>query len=150
MTLTVVFSSWCFFHHRRLLSAPKRQMLLLLQCHGSARVSLCLTVSPAPLTLRYRTLAGPTFSGFIVGNGASWTIEYWYNVGLEAFVVLLVFFCLEETGWNRPGKAQYPARSHTFFGRVIDAYFFRKPIVPLGRTNSEVVSTPRFLASMIC
>ncbi|KAK5268368.1 hypothetical protein LTR96_006075 [Exophiala xenobiotica] len=84
------------------------------------------------------TLAGPTFSGFVVGNGASWTIEYWYNVGLELFVVLLVFFCMEETGFSRPGKAQYPKRSTTFLGRAMDAYLFRQPSVPVGRSAGDI------------
>lgn len=87
----------------------------------------------------HRTLAGPTFSGFVVGNGAPWPVEYWYNVGLEGLVVLLIFFFMEETGYSRPGKSQYPTLAPTFMGRAIDAYLFRRPSVPEGRTARDIV-----------
>ncbi|KAK6367284.1 hypothetical protein LTS17_010209 [Exophiala oligosperma] len=85
------------------------------------------------------TLAGPTFSGFIVGNGSPWAVEYWYNVGLEGFVIFLIFFCLEETGWTRPGRPTFPVPSTSFVRRSIDVYFFRRPNVAEGMNNRETL-----------
>ncbi|KAK4946611.1 hypothetical protein LTR10_014463 [Elasticomyces elasticus] len=85
------------------------------------------------------TLAGPTFSGFIVGHGKSWTVEYWYNVGLEGFMILMIFLFLEETGWTRPGRPVFPIPSTSFIQRSIDVYLFRKPNVAQGMTNKETL-----------
>ena len=92
-----------------------------------------------PLIRTCSTLAGPTFSGFVVGSGAAWPIEYWYNVGLEGFVIFLILFLLEETGWTRPGRPVYPIPSTSFIQRSIDVYLFRKPNVAEGMTNKETV-----------
>ncbi|OAL34770.1 hypothetical protein AYO20_05965 [Fonsecaea nubica] len=85
------------------------------------------------------TLAGPTFSGFVVGNGAPWNIEYWYNVGLEGFVILMILFLLEETGWTRPGRPAYPVPATSFLQRSIDVYLFRNPNIAEGMTNREAL-----------
>ena len=85
------------------------------------------------------TIAGPTFSGFIVGQGLPWPVEYWYNVGLEGLCIVLIVLFLEETGFTRPGKPLvYPRVSDSRMARLIDAHFFRKPIV-VQRTAAEMV-----------
>lgn len=53
------------------------------------------------------TVAGPTFSGFIVAH-VTWPVEYWYNVGFEVVVIILIPLCLSETGFTRPGGPVYP------------------------------------------
>lgn len=123
-------------------------MFCLLQRNDSSRVRVVTTWSVFLLELSpptdrgvvfLRTLAGPTFSGFIVGNGSPWAVEYWYNVGLEGFVIFLIFFCLEETGWTRPGRPTFPVPSTSFVRRSIDVYFFRRPNVAEGMNNRETV-----------
>lgn len=128
-------------YHGYILLASAWQMLRLLQCYDPSRVC-CLgqhRIKIQPLTRDTRTLAGPTFSGFIVGNGTPWAVEYWYNVGLEGFVIFLIFFCLEETGWTRPGRPVFPVPSTSFLQRSIDVYFFRRPNVAEGMNNKETV-----------
>jgi MFS family permease len=52
------------------------------------------------LALNFGASAGPTFSGYIAANH-SWTIEYWWSVGLLSLTAISVFLFLEETGFDR-------------------------------------------------
>lgn len=44
--------------------------------------------------------AGGTFSGFIVQH-TTWQVQFWYNVGLELFVIILCVLFLDETYFPR-------------------------------------------------
>jgi MFS family permease len=74
------------------------------------------------LALNFGASAGPTFSGFIAANH-SWTIEYWWSVGLLSFTAILVLLFLEETGFDRsegatnftPPASFVQNRVYTFF-----------------------------------
>ena len=44
---------------------------------------------------------GPTFSGFIV-QSAPWPVQFWWTNGLEALILILAFFFLEDTYYDRP------------------------------------------------
>lgn len=57
---------------------------------------------------------------------------------------------MEETGYSRPGRPEYPERAESFIGRAIDAYLFRKPNVPLGRTWGDIVRLLPILMSSAC
>lgn len=46
---------------------------------------------------------GPTLSGFIV-EYAPWPVQFWWGVGAEGALAILVFLFLEETGFSRDGK----------------------------------------------
>jgi MFS family permease len=64
------------------------------------------------------TAAANTFSGFVVET-ASWTIQFWYNVGLEGVVAILCLVFLDETGWTRPGGDAYPIPLSSFLPRKL-------------------------------
>jgi MFS family permease len=74
------------------------------------------------LALNFGASAGPTFSGFIAAN-QSWTLEYWWSVGLLGFTAILVLLFLEETGFVRtegatnvtPPESFLLNRMYTFF-----------------------------------
>lgn len=48
-------------------------------------------------------VVGPTLSGFIVGS-TSWTVQFWWSNGLEAIIILLSLFFLEDTSYDRAAK----------------------------------------------
>ena len=74
------------------------------------------------LALNFGASAGPTFSGFMAANH-SWTIEYWWSVGLLGVTAVLVLLFLEETGFSRahgatnmtPPEGFAKNRVYTFF-----------------------------------
>lgn len=59
--------------------------------HQRGKAFACYTIS----TL-FGTLAGPTFGGFII-ESAAWPIQFWWVVGVEGLVIILVLFFLDET-----------------------------------------------------
>ncbi len=90
--------------------------------------------------LNFGASAGPTFSGFIAANH-SWTVEYWWSVGLLGAVLVLVFLTLEETGYDRTPGAENVVLSESFLTNRIQTFLpGNKTVgaVPI----SEVVSTP--------
>ena len=46
------------------------------------------------------TVIGPIFSGFIV-QSAPWSVQFWWTNGLEAVILILAFFFLEDTYYDR-------------------------------------------------
>jgi MFS family permease len=71
--------------------------------------------------LNFGASAGPTFSGFIAANH-SWTIEYWWSVGLISATLILVFLTLEETGYDRTPGAQNVILSDNFLTNRIQTF----------------------------
>jgi hypothetical protein len=57
-------------------------------------------------------------------------VQYWYNVGLEAVVVILVFFFLEETNFTRPGGPICPRLPEAFLPNRMATFFFTARVVP--------------------
>ncbi|KAL9002658.1 MAG: hypothetical protein Q9188_004425 [Gyalolechia gomerana] len=49
-------------------------------------------------------VVGPTLSGFIVGN-AAWPVQFWWSNGLEAIIIVLSLFFLEDTYYDRASNA---------------------------------------------
>ena len=45
-------------------------------------------------------VVGPTLSGYISGS-APWPVQFWWSNGLEAAIIFLALFFLEETYWDR-------------------------------------------------
>ncbi|EXJ57722.1 uncharacterized protein A1O5_12512 [Cladophialophora psammophila CBS 110553] len=68
-----------------------------------------------------------TFSGYIVQR-VSWTVQFWYNVGLEAVLALLCVLFLDETNWSRPGQLPVPTPPKGLVQRKLATYFFTKPM----------------------
>lgn len=71
---------------------------------------------------------GPTFSGLIVSH-TNWPVEYWWTIGLQALLIILAFFFLEESGFPRDGKP-YPCAPESFLSNRIATYFPGSKVVP--------------------
>ena len=76
------------------------------------------------LTVLFGVVMGPTFSGFILCCGAPWPVQFWWSNALEAVVLVLAFFFLHDTHYDRGAggkeKQQWPKpfvanRMSTFF-----------------------------------
>ncbi|MCJ1319887.1 hypothetical protein MMC15_005223 [Xylographa vitiligo] len=83
------------------------------------------------------TAVGPTLGGFIV-ESAPWPNEFWWTVGLQGVVIILGFFFLEETGFNRgTEKDIYPPKPDSFFANRIATFFPGTRVTPR-KSVSEV------------
>ncbi|KAJ5784348.1 uncharacterized protein N7503_009560 [Penicillium pulvis] len=60
---------------------------------------------------------GPTLSGFIV-EYAPWSVQFWWGVGAEGSLAIIVFFFLEETGFSRDGKVYPPLPKEWISNRI--------------------------------
>jgi MFS family permease len=80
------------------------------------------------LALNFGASAGPTFSGFIASN-QSWTIEYWWSVGLLGFTAMLVLLFLEETGFDRTEGATNLTPPEDFLRNRVYTFFPGNKIV---------------------
>jgi hypothetical protein len=78
------------------------------------------------------------FSGFISQN-SSWTIQYWYNVPLQALVLLTCFLFLHETGFTRDQQAFHPTPPTSFFPNRLATFIKTEQVVPKS-SWAEVVS----------
>jgi MFS family permease len=88
--------------------------------------------------LNFGSVAGPTASAFIAGN-RSWTLEFWWTVGLVGFTCLLCLLFMHETSWNRePGAVNNPAPEGFLTNRF--ATFFPGSKVAPKTTLRETVS----------
>ncbi len=84
-------------------------------------------------------LAGPTFSGFIVQH-TKWPVEFWWGVASQGAAAILVFLFLEETGWTRNGKAQYPKPPEPWLQNRVATFLPGNKVVP-SISASQVVSS---------
>lgn len=71
------------------------------------------------------SVASGTLSGYIVQN-TIWQVQFWYNVGLELLVAILVVLFLEETRFVRDGTQPAPLT----FRQRLAGFFFLKRTVP--------------------
>jgi MFS family permease len=90
------------------------------------------------LALNFGASAGPTFSGFIANN-QSWTIEYWWSVGLLGATAILVLLFLEETGFDRAEGATNLTPPEDFLRNRVYTFFPGNRIVK-PTTLAETVS----------
>ena len=73
-------------------------------------------------------LLGPTFSGFIVGT-TTWPVQFWWTVGVEGLVAVLVFLFLKETRYPRGEGSVAPVSPNTqgpprsFISDRLDTFF---------------------------
>ncbi|KAH8798539.1 major facilitator superfamily domain-containing protein [Xylogone sp. PMI_703] len=63
-----------------------------------------------------------TFSGFIT-QSASWTVQFWYNVGLEGLIALLCLAILDDTNYLREEGHVVPTVRPGFLARIGKTYF---------------------------
>jgi len=52
----------------------------------------------------FGTIGGPTLGAF-VASGRLWTSAYWYAFALASFAMLMCFFFLHDTAWDRSARA---------------------------------------------
>lgn len=84
--------------------------------HQRGKAFACYT-----LCTLFGTQVGPAVGGFIV-KSAPWPVVFWWTVGVEGLVVILVFLFLEETSFSRDGKEQHDLPRSWLMNRV--ATFF--------------------------
>lgn len=73
--------------------------------------------------------AGPTFSGFITVH-LPWYDEYWWTIGLSCAAIVLAFFFLEETSWNRGDGAENIVIEEGWLRRKVRTFFPGTKAVP--------------------
>lgn len=78
------------------------------------------------LALSFGASAGPTFSGFVAMR-SYWTVEYWWQVGVTAFTLVVVFLFLEDTTFGRDGVGKKDEESW-LKGRL-DTFFFGTKVI---------------------
>lgn len=89
--------------------------------------------------LNFGSVAGPTLSAFISSN-RSWTLEFWWTVGLLGFTVILCFLFMHETSWVREPEALNPAAPEGFVANRFATFFPGSKVTPK-TTLRQTVST---------
>ena len=86
-------------------------------------------------------VVGPTLSGFIAGS-TSWPVQFWWSNGLEAVIILLSFFLLDETYYERTANQDISRREwpKTFVANRWASFFCGGSRVLPNTTMTEVVS----------
>ena len=78
----------------------------------------------------FGSVVGPTLSGFVSAR-TSWPVEYWWTVGLLCLVLILCFFILEETGFDREESyGSWPELPKSFIKNRIATFFFGQKLQP--------------------
>ncbi|KAL2414720.1 hypothetical protein ABEF95_002676 [Exophiala dermatitidis] len=70
-----------------------------------------------------------TLSGFIVLK-ASWTVQYWYNVGFEVFLTIFCILWLDETAYPRSDNPHQPILPRNYVQRKLAIYGCTQRITP--------------------
>ncbi|OQU96072.1 hypothetical protein CLAIMM_02208 [Cladophialophora immunda] len=84
-------------------------------------------------------IATSTLSGFIVQK-ASWTVQYWYNVGFEVFLTICCVLWLDETAYPRSDNPQQPLLPTNYLQRKLAIYGCTQRITP-PQTGRELAFT---------
>jgi MFS family permease len=80
----------------------------------------------------------PTISGFISAH-VSWTVMYWWTLGLLGLTLICIFFFMEETGFSRGETSRYPSRPESFVANRVATFLPGNKVVPKS-TLSDFVS----------
>ena len=91
------------------------------------------------LTFLGGVVVGPTLSGLISGS-ASWPVQFWWSNGLEAAIILLSLFLLEETYYDRTPNQDIARRRwpETFVANRCATFFRGSRVLP-NTTMTELV-----------
>jgi len=84
-------------------------------------------------------VSGATFSGYIVEK-VSWTVQFWYNVGFEAAIALLMFLFVDETLWPRAEQPDIPLPPANRLSRRLATYLFTQRLTRK-QTKEEVIQS---------
>ena len=79
--------------------------------------------------LNFGSVAGPTLSAFISSN-RSWTLEFWWTVGLLGFTIILCFLFMHETSWVREPEAVNPAAPEGFVANRVATFLPGSKVTP--------------------
>lgn len=79
--------------------------------------------------LNFGSVAGPTLSAFI-SSKRSWTLEFWWTVGLLGFTIILCFLFMHETSWYREDGAENPAAPQGFVANRIATFLPGSRVTP--------------------
>ena len=77
----------------------------------------------------FGTVAGPTLGAFVASAG-SWTDAYWWTTALAGFALVVCFFFLHETAWNRSLGADSQAPPQGFLASRIATFFPGTKVTP--------------------
>jgi len=89
--------------------------------------------------LNFGSVAGPTLSAYISSN-RSWTLEFWWTVGLLGVAIISCLLFMHETAWVRePDAVNSPAPDGFFANRF--ATFFPGTRVTPKSSARQTVST---------
>ncbi|KAJ5818912.1 hypothetical protein N7474_004503 [Penicillium riverlandense] len=94
----------------------------------------------------FGTQLGPTLSGFIIAR-TTWPVQFWWTVGLEGAMAVLIFLFLEETGFSRDGKL-YPSRPEPWFQNRIATFFPGTAVVPQSKEHGRRSSLDLLLVAL--
>ncbi|KAJ5758563.1 hypothetical protein N7520_005719 [Penicillium odoratum] len=78
---------------------------------------------------------GPTLSGFIV-QYAPWSIQFWWGVGVEGVLAIVVFIFLQETGFSRDGRVYPPLPKEWLPNRIV-TFFPGTATVPRSKADGR-------------
>jgi MFS family permease len=86
----------------------------------------------------FGSVVGPTLSGFISAR-TSWPVEHWWTVGLLGLVLILCFFFLEETGFDREeSRTGWPRPPDSFIANRVATFLFGQRLQPSYTTSDRV------------
>ena len=91
------------------------------------------------LTYLLGTLAIPTIGCFVASQVEHWPIMFWWTIPLLGVALLLTATFLEETGYDREGKKEYPQPPKSFLANRAATLLPGNRVVP-ACTVPEVVS----------
>lgn len=106
------------------------------------------------LGLLFGPVAGPCFSGFIVDR-TQWPVQFWWTVGVEGLVALLVFMFLKETRFHREANnistisTIPPAAPRSFISDRFATFFPGHRVIPRNVDRSPAINTLRIAASPV-
>ena len=94
-------------------------------------------------SLNFGSVAGPTLSACI-SSKRSWTLEFWWTIGLLGATIIGVFLFLHETSWQREAGAPNVPAPEGFIANRIATFFPGSKLTPKS-TLRETVIRPIFL-----
>ncbi|RFU34879.1 hypothetical protein B7463_g1455, partial [Scytalidium lignicola] len=91
----------------------------------------------------FGSVAGPTLSAFIA-SGRSWTLEFWWTVGLLGASIIFVFLFLHETAWVREKGGANPDPPTSFIANRFATFFPGSRITPKAsmKQTLRIAATP--------
>ena len=92
------------------------------------------------LSFLFGVVMGPTYSGFIV-DSAPWPVQFWWTNALEAVIIILAFFFLHDTYFDRDlanRKYQHQQWPHVFLSNRAANFFCGSRVLPSISTTRTV------------